>query len=138
MRSIREKGKTLGDIYEDSLLIEKDPLRTETKVFVRNNVRYGLMLQMDIRLNSWPEEGEHTEVAGDIISKIRGGVSWRGDQVFHSEVVLRSGKQRLGWTRLMKTWPRDIYMDRYLPYFPSEWSISINHIKHKFKLSLSI
>ncbi|KAF4629508.1 hypothetical protein G7Y89_g8638 [Cudoniella acicularis] len=90
MRSIREKGKLLGEIYEDVVLLEQDPLCLWVNSYVRSNERYGAMTQIDVDLKPLPKEYtvEDTVEPGDsYLGKVRGGVRWMGRDGSLSKVV---------------------------------------------------
>jgi hypothetical protein len=86
MRSIREKGKLLGEIYKDVVLLEKDPLCSRTNTFVRGSERYGAITQVDISLRPLPEE-DTVETGESYLNKVRGRVRWSDPDGFPGKVV---------------------------------------------------
>jgi hypothetical protein len=110
MKSIKEKEKVLGLIYEDFLVMEKEPLCSRAAVYVRSNGRYEVMTQMAVELECWPEDeevGEDTVEPGEYISKVRGGVSWYDHDGFPTEVIFEQ------WGRTVWLESLDLNLTRY-------------------------
>jgi len=75
-RSIRQKGQLLGEIYEDVVTLEKDPLCSQTSTFVRSSERYGAMMQIDIDIKQLERDDDRIEVGTSSLYRIRGAVRW--------------------------------------------------------------
>jgi len=108
MRSIREQGKTLGDIYEDWVVFDKDPLCGLSEVHVKCSLRYGAVTQMYIRLKSWSKKGERIEKGG-FVGKIRGAVMCEHDTGNYSEVVFSK--------KIVEEWGKTPWIQRIDPRF---------------------